>query len=356
MKKLVIAVFLGIFAITLSACSSANDNIDNTVTEELLGSEESLATLSYLSTGFLDFESPTVATTDTMFLANDSGGWTTIEDELDVVNVYFDRLKALIDNGVDGFGSVTEEVSDNELYDYKLTFTVNEEVYVIYYSIDADTGEMTGIIVLGEAEYTFEVIDNMKEYEYQEEEKEQNEQDTENEEQNANQNEPDDEVDDEEEEEDYAEEGETKMTLIAYSGDDYIRIIYKTETEEDETEVKFIMEKFIGGVEENVKLKISQEEGEYKVSITEGDDSYSFKQETEDDEIVYKLQYRVDNTVGMVTIKVVTDEFGEVTYSYHIVEGGKEKDVEKPEPKSHGFDDDDEVEQEEEEETENNEV
>lgn len=361
MKKLTVFLFTLIAVFTLSACGGTTDN--NTITEEALSSEESLATLSYLSTGFLTVsDSPTVATLQ--FLADHDT--TVIEDELDTVNVYFDRLKALIDNGVESFGSVTEEPSDNELYEYKLTFTVNEEVYVIYYNLDDVTGEMTGIIVINDVEYEFEVVDNMREYKFEEEEKNENRENNANQNQNGTDDDVDDEVDTEEDDdevdteeeddevdtEDDEEETESKMMLIARNGEDTIKIMYKTEVEEDESTTKFDMEQTIAGVTKNVSLKISMEDDEYKVDIQDGQDSFTFKQETEEDgEVEYKLSYNVDGVSGTVKITETVDENGELVYEYKIKEGGRNRDVQRGRPEYDFDDDEEETEEETEEES-----
>ena len=367
MKKAFIAAFAFLTIFTLSACGGTSD-IDNEPEVNPLSSEESLATLSYLSSGFLDSSTDPVVGTFAFLVDEET---TEIEDELDEVNVYFDRLKGLIDNGVESFGSVTEELSDNELYEYKLTFTVNEEVYVIYYNLDDVTGEMTGIIVIGDVEYEFEVVDNMREYRYQEEEKNEQKEENENASDNANKqgqddeddeldteddDELDDELDDEVDDEEDDEEFETKMMLIAHNGDDYIKIMYKTEIEGDEVETKFDMEQSIAGVVKNISLKISMEEDEYKVRIFDGENTYTFKQETEDDGVIeYKLEYEVDGVRGFVLITETTDEFGEVVYEYKIQEAGRNRNVERERP-HYDFDDDDEDEQEDETEDDGNEV
>lgn len=361
MKKLTLFAFALLAVFTLSACGGTID--DTPVNEETLSSEESLATLSYLSTGFLTVsDSPTVATLQ--FLADEDT--TVIEDELDTVNVYFDRLKALIDNGVESFGSVTEEPSDNELYEYKLTFTVNEEVYIIYYNLDDVTGEMTGVIVINEVEYEFEVVDNMREYKFEEQEKnEVRENNANNDDANQSQNGNDDDVDNDDEEdteddvdteeEDDTEddvdteddENETKMMLIAHNGEDTIKIMYKTEVEDDETTTKFDMEQTIAGVTTNIALKISIEEDEYKVDIQDGEDSFTFKQETEEDGVVeYKLTYNVDGVSGTVKITESVDENGELVYDYKISEGNRQKDIQRGRP-DYDFDDDEEESEEE---------
>lgn len=366
MKKI---LFLGIavlFAFTLSGCTDgALDN--NELLAVDLGSEESLATLSYLSTGFLDFSTEPVVASNIAFLsAREEEPETVIEGELDEVNVYIDRLKALIDGGLENFGSVEESDSDNELYEFKLTFTVNDEVYVIYYNIDSETGEMTGVIVIGVVEYEFEVMDNIKEYEHNTQQKPENDndnsndnskdngngnkdEDTDDEEVNQEESENEEELDDDLDDEESDDEDEIKMVLVATNGEDTIKIIYKTELEDGEFETKFYVEQTIDGVEKKVTLKISQEDDETVVKIEDGEDSYSFKREVEDEGVVYKLQYEVDGVKGMVKITEITDEEGNVTYDYFIQEAGREKHTEQQEPKSKGFDEDEEDETDEEE-------
>lgn len=347
MKKILFIGLTIILGLTLAGCGETQSN--NELLTSNISSEESLATLSYLSTGFLDFNNQEVVVSHMSFLSDVDGEAepTVIEGELDEVNIYIDRLKGLIDNGVEGFGSITEDDSENELYMYKLTFTVNEEEYIIHYNIDETTGEMTGIIMIGDVEYEFEVLDNMKEYEYNHEEKNENKGKSND---NGKSSDDDDEVEieeseDEQEEPDEVDEVETKMVLVATNGLDTIKITYKTEVEENESTIKFYVEKTIDGVEEKITLKISEEEGETKVKITDGEDEYSFKREVEDEGVVYMLQYEVDGVRGMVKITEVVDEEGNIVYDYFIQEAGREKHTEKQEPKSHGFDDDDEDEE-----------
>lgn len=352
MKKILFLGLAIVLGFTLAGCSETNDYSDLLTSE--IKSEQSLATLSYLSTGFLDFSNEPVLAAEMAFLSDTDGEAepTTIEGELDEVNIYIDRLKALIDNGVKDFGSVVEEESENELYAYKLTFTVNEEVYIIHYNLDETTGEMTGIIVIGSVEYDFEVLDNMKEYEHNQEEKNENPGKSDS---NGKSNEDDDEEFEEEleieEDDDDSDEVETKMVLIATNGTDTIKITYKTEVEDDESTIKFYVDKTIDGVEERVTLKISEEEGETKVKISDGEDEYTFKREVEEEGTVYILQYEVDGVKGMVRITEVVEDDGTITYDYFIQEAGREKHTEKQEPNSHGFDDEEENEEEDELET-----
>ena len=347
MKKILVLVVGLLSVITLTACDESLDNIIDEAST--LSSEEGIATLSYLSTGFLDFSTTEPVASNVLFLSDEET--TVIEEELDEVNVYIDRLKGFIDNGVETFGNVTEDVSDNELYDYKITFTVNEEVYVIYYNIDPETLEVSGIIVLGDIEYEFEVVDHINNYEMHQEkheEKEENKGDD-----TANQNGKSTESSNEEDPEDTNTDGEEsnteeKMTLIARSGDDVITIIYKTEIEEDESTTKFFMEQTLNGVTKQIELKISVEEDEYKVDVVDGENEFTFKREVEEEGTVYKLKYKVDGIEGTVKIIETTDDLGENIYEYVISESGKNKNVTKGKPESKGFDNHEEEETEEE--------
>ncbi len=363
MRKLLVLIAVTIMTLGLSACTTTSIDLEQLLAEGTMTSEESIATLSYLSAGFLDFEStdPVVKDTSLIQLAlsteTDEEN-TVIEEELDELNVYLDRLKGFMETGVDSFGSVIDAESDNELYTYKLQFTVNEEEYFIYYNVDEVTLEISGIIVIGESEYVFEVVDNIHNYEHHQElNNEQNEEknndddddddepDTEaNNQESENNEEQNEEVNKEDEEDDDDETG-SKMILIATNGEDSIKIKYINEVEDDEVTTKFYMVKTIAGVTSEVSMKISQEEDEYKVSIEEDGNSYTFKQETEDDGTVYKLQYEVDGTKGQVKIIEMIDEDGNITYKYQIQEAGRNKNVEKQEPQSKGLDDDEDDEE-----------
>ena len=353
MKKILVLVVGLLSVITLSACDEAIDTVLDD--SNALSSEEGIATLSYLSTGFLDFSTADPVVSNIVFLAEEET--TVIEEELDEVNVYIDRLKGFIDNGVETFGSVTEAVSDNELFDYKITFTVNEESYVIYYNIDQETLEVSGIIVLGDIEYEFEVVDHINNYEMHQEKHEEKEENKGNDTQNKNgtSTESSKDQDDAEEPEETTTDSEVtnteteeKMTLIARNGDDIIKIIYKTETEEDESTTKFYMEQTLNGVTKEIELKISVEENEYKVDVVDGENEFTFKRDVEEDGVVYKLMYKVDGVEGTVKIIETTDELGENIYEYQIKEAGKNKNVTKGKPESKGFDTHEEEETEEE--------
>lgn len=362
MKKILFIGTALLFAFTLSGCADGTDdgiidnNLDDTNVEEL-GSEESLATLSYLSAGFLDFSNDTVVASNFALMSFTEEEPTVIEGELDEVNIYIDRLKVLIDGGLDNFGSVNEEASDNELYEFKLTFTVNEEVYIIYYNIDVETSEMTGVIVIGDVEYEFDVLDNINQYEHNTENKpekanenadngngkndDNEELDDDDTEANVEESENDEDLDTEENDDDLdSEENETKMVLVATNGTDTIKIIYKTEVEDGESTIKFYVEQTIDGITKEVTLKITEEENETVVKVKDGEDEYSFKREVEEEGVVYKLQYEVDGVKGMVKITEITDEEGNITYDYFIQEAGRERHKQQQEPKSDGFDDD----------------
>lgn len=335
MKKLLALIFVLTISFTLSACSE----IGNEQQYEALSSTDALVSMSYLSAGFLDTAqhnttaSLNMSITDYLNEEPTELPETEFETEIDEVNVYLEKLKGFIENGPNGLGSVVEEVSDRVEYENKITLTVEDEVYVLYYTVD-EQGVISGIFVIGVVEYVIEATNTLEDSQ-----------------EFSNDDEDDEDSLEEIDEEDEL-ENEQKMVLVATNGMDSITITYKVETEEDEQTTKFKLEKNIDGIESEVSIKISQEEDEYKIDIEDGENSYTFKVEEEDGETMYKLQYVVNGVRGQVKIKVRVDEFGEEYYAYQIIENGKTTDRERGKPESYGWGDDDEDEVEDEEETE----
>jgi hypothetical protein len=365
MKKLILMVLLGFSAIGFVGCNNT------TVTQETLSSRDSLATLAYLSGNFLDMnlteDTQTVSYRLLSDVTTNVDDEIVVEEELEEINQYLDLLKAFMENGATDFAGINDEVSDRLEYDHKLTIIVESESYVLYYSI-SDVGEITGIFVIGNQEYQIvasNYLDDADEFD--------------------NDDDDDDEFDDEDDEdlsftklsdittteeaiteeattteESTTEEAiteeatteeattttefqetEKKMELTAINGDNYIKITYKQEIEQDETKTEFEMEKNIDGVESEVKIEIKYEQDEYKIEIEDGDNSYEFKREVEKDGIKYELEYEVNGVEGEIEIFETTNEFGETVYQYKIEEEGRQKEVEKEEPWQRGFDDND---------------
>lgn len=342
MKKLFTLLFLAVTALTLSACTE--QGIEE---YEVLSSTDALVSMSYLSAGFLDTTDQNVQASLNMSLQDylndepEEVPETEFETEIDEVNVYLEKLKGFIENGPEGLGSVQEEVSDREEYENKLTLTVEDETYVLYYSVDVD-GNISGVFVIGVVEYVIEATNTLEDSQEISDEVD-DECDPTIDEDCDLEEEPEDEEDSSLEEVDEEEENEQKMVLVATNGMDSITITYKVETEEDEQTTKFELVKDIEGVVSEVSIKISQEENEYKVDIEDGENSYTFKMEDEDGEVMYKLQYVVNGVRGQVKIKIRVDEVtGEEFYAYQIIENGKRSDTERGKPESYGWGDDDE--------------
>ena len=343
MKKILLLALTLTLTLFISACT--NEQIEGLLA---LSSEESLASLSYLSTGILDVKTdePVAFTPKRLSTINNNDEESTeIETEIDDVNIYMDKLKAFIDNGPDAFGQIVEEVSDRVEYANMQLITVGEDEYILYYNVDVLTSEITGLFVIGSVEYEITATNSLED---SDEIGEENDDDDDNSDE-LDTDDDDDEFETEDESDDFdEEENEQKMVLVATNGEDTITITYKLETEEDDTTQKFEIEKNIAGVESELEIKISVEEDEYKLTIKEDENEYSFKREVEDDgEVVYKLKYEVNGVKGEVKITETVNELGEVVYTYKIKENNKDKEVELDEPDSDGFDDDDEDDEEE---------
>jgi hypothetical protein len=367
MKKLLGIMVIALMGLGFMACSTTSETIT-------LSSEQSLASMAYLSGNMLKFN----ATEETNLAFNLSEETIEVEDELETVNEYLEMLKAFMENGATGFGSISEQASDRAEFEFMLTIVVAEQEYKLYYNVDPSNSEISGIFIIDGEEYTitaYNDLDDSDDFEDDDEFEDEDEDEYENE--DEFENEEDDEEDlsftnlsavttestseatttiessttenntnviETTENNSVNEEKEHKMVLIARNGENYVEMTYKVETENKETETKFEMESYINGVEKEVSIEIKIENKEYKIEIEDGDNSYEFKREVEGNGIEYKLEYEVNGVEGEIKILETENELGEKVYIYEIEEEGKYKEVE--------IDDDDDFEDEEEDETE----
>ncbi len=355
------------FVLALSACTTADSNdLTDLAMPATLTSSESLSTLAYLSGSMLDIDNADSTVSTNLFMLSDTDE-TEIETELDTVTEYMDQLQEFMDNGTASFGSVVQEVSDNPNYAFMVTFVVNGETYFIYYNTDTLTLEISGIMLIGEVEYIIEVSNTLADNEsleshdnddldHEDDDDADNylEEDVLDEESGAtvdsetDTEEIDDTTNTEDEDHDEDIDNEEQMVLTAYNGDDFVKVVYKVETSDEETETKFTLTSNIANVEREVFMKISIEENEYKVSIEEDGNEYTFKREIEDGETTYKLEYDVNGVEGEVKIIETVNDLGKIVYEYQIKEGDKSSTVEIEEPDHHSDEHEDENEDEEE--------
>ena len=363
MKKLLGIMVIALMGLGFMACSTTSETV-------ALSSEQSLASMAYLSGNMLNLNS----SNETKMSLNLAEETIVVEDELETVNEYLELLKAFMENGATGFGSISEEASDRVEYEFMLTILVAEQEYKLYYNIDSETSEITGIFIIDGEEYTITAYNDLDDDDNDEEEFDD---DDEYDDDDEFDDEDDHEFDDEDEDDDAddlsftnlstvttdstdsatptteesntnvntdtnastkEDEKEQKMVLIARNGDNYVEMTYKVETEDDETETKFEMKSYINGVEKEISIEIKVENDEYKIEIEDGDNSYEFKRELEDGGIEYKLEYEVNGVEGEIKIFETENELGEKVYTYKIEEEGKYKEVEIDDD----YDDDDE--------------
>lgn len=312
MKKILTLAVLLMGVFTLVGCSSTMD-----VPNELTGltENESIATMSYLSSGLLNFSDPVVepVASGSIFLADEEK--LVIEDDLEEVNQYMEQLKVFMHEGTDNFGKVTETESDLPEYEFKLEFVVQGEVYVIYYNVDAETGDYSGVIIINDVTYELEAAIV---------EEEQNPEDTEP---SNTEEEP------KQEENKETAELKHKFRLTARNGEDFVSITYKKEIEEGETTLKFHMYEYKNEIERELQMKITHEENEMKIKIESEGKEFTFKRNVEEGETVYKLKYKIGETKGEVKIIETEDEFGELHYRYQVREQEKNKNFDLDEPR-----------------------
>ena len=347
MKKLLGIIFLGLLAITFAACTV-------TPAQEKLSSEESLASMAYLSANFLNLASDSTASALAVTLSDDD---LEVEQELENINEYLELLKAFMENGATDFAAIEETASDRTEYTYMINITVVEEVYVLYYNVDAETSVISGTFIINGEEYTIQAYNNLEDKDEFEDDEDDDDDDL-YEDDDDEDDEDDDDLDDlsfknlseattesptteapttevdgssgvtTEVEAGNDDEKEEKMVLIATNGENIIKMTYKTETEDDEVETKFEMETMINGIEKEISIAIKVENKEYKIEVEDGDNSYEFKKEIENDGIKYELEYQVNGVEGEIEIFETTNELGETVYIYEIEEEGKYKEVE----------------------------
>lgn len=162
-------------------------------------------------------------------------------------------------------------------------------------------------------------------YDFEDEEETEFDDEDETEIDDEDQTEIDDEDETEIDDEDEFDDSEQKMVLIATNGEDVIKLTYKVEEEDSESQTKLTVEKTIAGVTSEVEIKIIVEDNEYKVKVDDGVAKYSLKAETEDDgSTSYKIQYSIGEVDGQIKVIETTDEFGNTVYEYQLKEKGED--------------------------------
>ncbi len=297
MRKAISMFVVFILSMLIMACGSTS------VSETPMATNESVASLSYISTGFiegemslLEEEDPdTGLPTQLTYLNYDKPGTTTtkVEGEIGYVNIYLDKMKLFMGEGVNSIDIVVQTESDNPDYEIMFTYTVEEVLYTIYYNYDEELDLYEGILILDDITFDLEIEDNLKE-----------------------------------------EEGETKRNLILTATNNENTIVIDYETKEEEGELKETLEvtKIIDGVESIITIELKEEENSFRVKIQDGNNEYDFKMETDDEGNHYKLDYTVDGIEGTARITETVDDDGNKVYSYRITEGEVTKDVEKVPP------------------------
>ena len=289
LRPVLIPTMVLAFVLAVLFFPRGNTPIDNPVDINAYNAEK-LAELTYLSGNFIG-ANLTVSIPDLTFLADT--GETEFEQEDVKINFYFDTLRLYLE-GID-FTQVVqaEELVDSE-FDYLITFELNGKSYEFYVTLDGTN--LTGELIVNGIVFT--VTGKMEE-----------------------------------------KSNETSFELEAINGNNYVRIEYEYEVE-DEIESEYRVHSRINGVETEQVIKVSHENDESEVEITDGDNEYKLKREVENGVTTYKLEYKINNVEGEARITETTDINGKSIFQYSVKEGDIEKDIERGKP-DYDFDDDD---------------
>jgi hypothetical protein len=329
MKKILMVLFLGIFAFTLVACNTSNTLDSEFDANALLETEtDSIAFGAYTTVGLLsNFSGATAQITSPTRLSNTEylNGNTTpaVESEIDQLNEYMSLFEAYTSDDANAVQVETVE-STNPDYEFEVHYTMQNidgtfSTYVIFYNVIEELDEE---------------VDTEDEVDTDEEIDTEDEVDT------------DEEIDTEEDTEqevriegsmfmngvEYSlsgkieeSDGESKTKIVAsIDEDNYVEMIEKIE----DNESKFYFELVENGVTvQETRVKLEQEESENKIVLQfitdETDSEFVLKREIEDDEEVIKIQYDVDGVKGQIIVEETVNEDGSVTYSFFIKETGK---------------------------------
>lgn len=337
MKKIIVFVLGLAFVIGLAACTATteSDSLD------AMDSQTSLAALAYMSSSLSEDSSTLDTYQPVAYSVSDTDP--DVLDNLDELNEYFDMLKAFIEGGTDDFASVNVTASDLEGYTYKMTITVDSEVYFLYYNIGASTEEITGILIFNDVQYDVTIVDTLEDSEEffgtdettTEESTTVIEEETTVEEDTTGETVDETTVGDETTVPSTLQTQERKMTMTATRNQDRIRISYKSEEDGNGNgTAKFSCERNIDGNETSSEFKVSREENEYKVQVETQERTYTMKMATEDGETCYKIQYQLQNgQEGEIKVTETLNEENQYMYRYQIKENGKNEksvDMEKP--------------------------
>lgn len=199
---------------------------------------------------------------------------TSIEANIDEVNSYFEMLKIFLEENPFENNIVVENLVDEE-YQNKISFTSDGNNFQFYITIMEE--DIEGILYIEDEMY---LVTGKQ----------------------------------------ILEETESKLQLRAINGANYVEVEYIIDESDLETTKKYNVESFINNIETEKNIKITIEDGSYKVTIEDLTSKYNLKKNTEDDEGKFRLDYIVDGEMGRATIYEDVDDLGNPVYRYEIRE------------------------------------
>ncbi|MCF7927101.1 MAG: hypothetical protein K9L74_05950 [Candidatus Izimaplasma sp.] len=281
-----LSLSLGVLVLVFVVNFTIGTPADNTPRTLSAYESDRIAELSYISANL--FTSTTELNNTSNLIRLNTTDTTSLEDNLDEFNTYFDMLKVFLnDDGLEN--SVTVETLEDSDYDYKLAFNVNDQPYEFYITIQEDDS-IIGTLIINEL--SLDVTGKIE-----------------------------------------SENTEEKIKLQAQNNNNYVSIEYKFEQDqEQETKKDFSIESNINGIISTKTIIITKDTSEQKIEILDNNNYYELKKEIENINEVFKLNYEVQGKRGQAVINELLDGEGNITYSYRIKEGNVEKEIETNRP------------------------
>jgi len=276
-SKLSMIAALLLVIISIPYLSKINDTLP-----DLTIDQQELSMASVLAANLLSEQLSLDEDYTLMFLADDVYE---IDNELDHVNLYFDKFKSLM-NDENLTTSLNLKRSSISSYEYQLNFEAYNLSYQLHFNFN--DGDINGLLKSNNGDYTINGA--------------------------------------------FVQQGEnSSFTIKAQSGSNYIELIRDEKNEDSESKLELRINERINTRLSNKEVVIKTEESEEVITVNENGNSYKIKAQV-NEEYQYRLEYQFNGINGVLEINESVDDEGNQSYSYRITENGKSKLIIKGKP------------------------
>ncbi|PAT02166.1 hypothetical protein CI105_02140 [Candidatus Izimaplasma bacterium ZiA1] len=278
-RKLSMIAALLLVIISIPYLAKINDALP-----ELSIDQQELSMASVLAANLLTEQLSLDSDYTLMFLADDVYE---IDNELDHVNLYFDKFKSFM-NDESLTTSLNLKESTMSGYQYRLDFEAYNLNYQLHFNFN--DGDINGLLKSDNEEFTINGA--------------------------------------------FVQQGDnSSFSIKAQNGSNYIEIIRDEKNEGSESKLELRINERINSRFTNKEVVIKTEESEKVITVTDNGNSYKIKSQI-NEEYQYRLEYHFNGVDGVLEINETIDNEGNQSYSYKITENGKSKLIIKGKPET----------------------